>query len=182
MRRTFLLATTMLLAMVCSATAQERATFDMSFGPSQLHDQTLDDWFPGFHIAAAGNITSVFGIAGSFSWHFKDVETGIIDVRLTEYAYLVGPRVSAPRPATVAPFAQLLVGGAHISASTLSVFLGEGPSITKFAVQPEGGVDIWFGRHVGVRGTLFYRRVYLEPEGVNQYGYTVGVVLGNGGR
>jgi hypothetical protein len=173
-----LITAALLVSLASPAVAQERTTFDVAGGHQFLRDQELEENFLGFHVSGAGYIMPMFGVVGEFSGQYRNVDVVFTELVLSLYSFMAGPRISAPRPARVAPFAQLLIGGVRGSAS----IFGQTESRTEFAIQPAGGIDVWFTRHVGVRGTGYYRRIFLEPEGVNQFGFQVGIVVGNGGR
>ncbi len=73
-------------------------------------------------------------------------------VSLNTYTFLFGPRLSLRNPAHITPFAQALVGGAHLTAS----FGGVTGSSTPFAYSVGGGVDLEVLPHLALRPQVDY--------------------------
>ena len=63
------------------------------------------------------------------------------------YAYLFGPRIRFHKISRVMPFAQILLGGGRLNASSGGVNAGE----NGFSVATGGGVDWPLGGHFAVR-------------------------------
>jgi hypothetical protein len=73
----------------------------------------------------------------------------------TAYTYLFGPRFSFRRDSRVSPFVQVLAGGAHAGAVTLSNCVGTActplPTQTSFALMGGGGLDFRVTHHIFIR-------------------------------
>lgn len=74
------------------------------------------------------------------------------------YTFLFGPRVNFKNPTKVEPFAQFLVGGAHL---TVAGF----PSTTDFAYSVGGGVDLGVLPHLAIRPQLDYVGIHSYSAG-----------------
>lgn len=121
-------------------------------------------------------ITSIFAIVGEVNGAYKtDSETfgdptlGSIRVEASHQAhsYLGGPRVMS-RPGTVRVFGQVLFGGEtdHLSATgTYGTFsYSHSDSVTNFAIQPGGGVDVKLAKTLGLRFGGSFRAVDGDGE------------------
>ena len=73
-------------------------------------------------------------------------------VSLNTYTFLFGPRLSLRNPVHITPFAQALVGGAHLTAA----FGGASGSTTPFAFSVGGGVDLELLPHLALRPQVDY--------------------------
>ena len=155
-------------------------------------DETLGT---GWYADVAGNLGSVFSVVFQVSGNYKTFEetesfggvTGTLTASLTVHEFMGGVRVSARKSRRVTPFGQLLVGGVTASAEVEGrVTLGgetifetsERESSTNFGLQAGGGVTIWLGEKIGVRGAADYVTVFAEEEGVNAFRVAGGVVFG----
>lgn len=67
---------------------------------------------------------------------------------LNTVTYLFGPRFSYRRGSKLTPFAQVLVGGAHLS--------GSGNSTNGLAVSAGGGLDLGVSNHLALRTQVDY--------------------------
>ena len=80
---------------------------------------------------------------------------GVSDASGTAFTFMAGPRLSWRRYDRITPFAQVLVGGIHASAVTLSNCTGPLctplPSENSLALTAGGGVDLKISRHVALR-------------------------------
>jgi peptidoglycan-associated lipoprotein len=68
------------------------------------------------------------------------------------YTFLAGPRVSYRHSERVAPFAQVLVGGAHLTAGASGI----SASASGFAWSAGGGIDLGLSRHLAFRPQFDY--------------------------
>ena len=80
------------------------------------------------------------------SQYASNINSTTADLTLT--SFLVGPRFAWHRGHRIAPFGEVLVGGAHASGALTS---GRSGSENAFAMAAGGGVDIKLGRHVALR-------------------------------
>ena len=112
--------------------------------------------------------------AGEVGWSRDDQNEPGVSGSLTLIDYGVGPRWTATG-SRVRPFAQLLAGGAHTSASlTLNGAPFEAGS-NAFMLQPGAGVTIPMASRWGVFGQADYRRVFWSGEAENEYRVMFGV-------
>jgi hypothetical protein len=133
----------------------------------------------GFETAAIRNFTRYFGIKGDFSafyGHYQDMDevpcahpscsttTQEIQSDTRLYEFLAGPEVKWRNHTRFAPFADVLLGIAHASA-TLSSF---GPAIdfsgletqTGFATVLGGGIDVRMVRRAHLRLAVDHGNIY----------------------
>ena len=80
------------------------------------------------------------------------------------------------------PFAQVLVGAAHLRASTEIAGEDISESTTKLMIQPGVGVNVIAGDGWGVVGQVDYRRIFLDEDedgesGENEFRIFVGLRL-----
>lgn len=113
--------------------------------------------FNGGSGSLAYNLTPMFGIVGDFGgyhWSQNGVDATVV-------SYLFGPKVSL-RHGPITPFAQLLLGGAHVSGSVFNggcdarIHSEGGPctvsgSENGFAMTAGAGVDWNATSHIGIR-------------------------------
>jgi opacity protein-like surface antigen/outer membrane protein OmpA-like peptidoglycan-associated protein len=119
-------------------------------------------WLNGGSTSIAFNLNPHLGIVGDFSG-FDDTK---LDLRGTNphqvpnssgtvFTYLVGPRLSFVSHDRITPFAQVLFGGVHASAVTLSDCSGVActplPTENKFAMTAGAGLDIKVSRRIALR-------------------------------
>ena len=170
------LAAGMVLSTVVSAYAQAQPAqpgpypppappyprFEVSGGYQLLH--APDQTFPfGLNIDGAINTSKLFGIAGEAGWATDKVA----DTRVHVWNLGVGPRINGrPMGGKVWPFAQVLVGLAHVR--------GGGSSDNHLHVQPGGGVNFIAGDGWGVVVQGDYRRVFLDEEEFGESGQNQG--------
>jgi len=98
---------------------------------------------PGYNLAFTGNLNRWFGVTGDLGAGY----TNIGAVNVSNYTYTFGPVFFLRAHQRVTPFAHVLFGGEHASAS-LRQF---GESIDGFAVLAGGGVDVNMNRRFAVR-------------------------------
>lgn len=95
--------------------------------------------FHGGSASIAGNLNRWFGIVGDFGG-YRPSESGI---SASVFSYVFGPPISYRDNERITPFAQVLVGGARISAI--------GASLNSFAAVAGGGIDIKADEHIAIR-------------------------------
>lgn len=116
----------------------------LSAAPLSGVDPTLTSNIHGGSGSFAYNLNNWFGLAADFggsSISTLDLSgVGSADVNSTLFTYLFGPRFSYRKNKTFTPFAQVLVGGAHITDVTSG-----GTTLVKgenaFAMTAGGGLD-----------------------------------------
>ena len=116
----------------------------------------------------AFNFSHSVGIVGEIaSQHVSNISSSGADLTLT--SYLVGPRYSWAHARHFAPFAQVLLGGAHASGSLAPGSSGLPGSANAFGMIAGGGLDINLTRHISLRA--FEADYYLThfDNGVNDH-------------
>ena len=144
----------------------------------------------GFEASVIRNFNKYFGIKGDFSAHpTNDSAHGPVTVcppltpacitstqdfqlKSRLYNYLGGVEFKARKSTRFTPFASVLAGVAHTSATftsnspTLNVLLKS--SETGFAMALGGGLDIRAAKRVSIRSSLDYNPVWTGPVGNSQ--------------
>lgn len=96
----------------------------------------------------AYNFSRGFGVVAEVSsQRASDIRGSDEDLTLT--SYLFGPRYSWHKSGHLAPFGQVLLGGAHAGGSFANAGFAGGSNA--FAMIAGGGLDIGITRHIGVR-------------------------------
>ena len=185
MRSAFAMAVLMMAAVAAPAAAQNARRFEVSGGYSWLRETQADQTFNGWVASGAVYVNRWLGIVGDFGQHFEgiDPEPGL-EVRFNELSYMGGVRFAGASNRAVSAFAQVAAGGVRFHSSIRDSTVDESQSVTKFALQPGGGVDVFFSRNVGVRAGGDYRRVFVNEmgiDGINEWRFHVGLVI-RGGR
>lgn len=102
----------------------------------------VDNTWHGWNAEATVYANRYFGITGNFGGNYH-TQAG---VSVHDYQFLFGPTLKY-RASRVEPFAHVLFGGNHLSASGLGV----SGSDTAFALAVGGGIDVPVSRHFGIR-------------------------------
>jgi opacity protein-like surface antigen len=177
------------------ASAQEVAApplprVEASAGYAYLRDTTIEEDFPaGWYFSAAANLSTWFGLAGEVTGaHKESIDFAPATAKANLYTFMGGPRFFFKR-GRIVPFAQALVGAAHLQWNATAPIGALDPtdSDTKFAFQPGGGVTVILSEHVSVRGAVDYRRIVFttddfDEEDDSQIRVIAGVVFGWGAR
>ena len=102
---------------------------------------------------------NLHGGSGSLTYNFSDRFAVVADVGAyrftglpsglssTMYTYLFGPRFSLRKSSRFTPFAQALLGGGRLNASSSGIDAGE----NGFAMALGGGLDVSYSRHFAIR-------------------------------
>ncbi len=101
------------------------------------------------------------GVADFGAYHSGNILNSGADGTLS--TYLFGPRVSYRHYERITPFAQVLFGVAHASAS----IAGASASDNAFAMSVGGGVDVGISRHLAVRPVQLDYLLTRFNEGAN---------------
>ena len=123
------------------------------------------------------NFSHSLGVVGEIaSQHASNISNSGADLTLT--SYLAGPRYTWGHVRHVAPFAQLLLGGAHASGSLAPGSSGLPGSANSFAMTAGGGLDIGLTRHIALR--VFEADYYLTrfENGVNDHQNNLRIAAG----
>ena len=155
-----------LLIVAGSALAQDYPKAEFSASYSYLRLGFIDGANQqGGSVSIAGNVNRWFGIAGDFGgYHTAGLDT---------FTFLAGPRFTARNSNGVNPFAQFLVGGAHVTGFS---------SVNPFAVSAGGGVDLPLAESVALRPQVDYLAMRANGSTANSLRVSVGVVFRFGGR
>lgn len=158
----------------------EAGSRGISFGPNASVGASYSAE-PGFETSIIRNFTKHIGIKGDFSAHFNN-ESGSgpitactpacttvtqgFQLKTRVYNFLAGPEFKARNSTRFTPFAHLLGGVAHTSAT----FTTPGPTFNlllkksdnSFAMALGGGIDIRATKRVSFRGLLDYTPVFVN--------------------
>jgi opacity protein-like surface antigen len=164
---------------------------ETAVGYAYMRDTTIEENFPrGWYFSAAANLNTWFGLAGEITGaHKKLVDLESITANANLYTFMGGPRFFFKR-GRIVPFAQVLVGSAHLRWNATAPFedFDTRDSDTKFAFQPGGGLTVLLADHVSLRGAIDYRRIVFtsddefDDEDESQVRVSAGVVFGWGAR
>jgi hypothetical protein len=164
------------MAFAAPACAQQSQGGDVAFSYAILRDFEIDQTFPtGWLVAVNGNVSRAFGVVGEVGGNYKTIQVLGTDLNLSVHTFLAGVRLRNESRGAV-PFAQFLVGAARGSAG----LLGESGSVTHFAFQPGGGVDIRITDRFGIRAQGDVR-VITGDTTTTEFRFAAGAVVGFGG-
>ena len=174
MKATMRLAALILLMAAC-AFAQGTPKADVSVGYSFLRLGSSGGVNQqGGTIAITGNLNNWVGIVGDFGAYHSSP----FGASLNTYTFLAGPRFTVNRKGSASPFVQVLVGGAHLTASAA----GFSDGATPFALGAGGGVDLRISRNVALRPQIDYLALRSGGETLNALRGSFGVVIRFGER
>lgn len=137
----------------------------------------------GFETSVIRNFTRHIGLKGDFSAHFKnDNRSGLltgcnpacttvtqdVQIKTRVYNFLAGPEFKARNSTRFTPFAHVLAGVAHTSAS----FTTPGPTFNiiarrsenGFAMAMGGGLDIRASKRVSFRAQMDYNPIFINSD------------------
>jgi hypothetical protein len=83
-------------------------------------------------------------VADAGSYRFRGLPSGLTS---TMYTYMFGPRITLSQSRRITPFAQILVGGGRLNASSGGVQAGE----NGLTMAAGGGLDLSIHNHLAVR-------------------------------
>lgn len=165
-----------------TAAAQETSRGDVFFGYSYVRANPATSGAPSFNLnggsASFAYSPGPFGIVADFGGYHAGTIAGT-SVNSNLYSYLFGPRFSYRHYDRVTPFAQVLVGGTHLTGNALATNV----SRNAFATTVGGGLDVKASPHVGVRlGQVeYFLTRFQEAPGVrstqNNLRFSTGVLF-----
>lgn len=176
----------LVLAAVPSRAQTPRA--EISGGYAVMHDQDRAETFPaGWVASVAGNINGWIGVASEVGASYRvcrDCQRGPFtsanfrgtDRNLRVFTFMIGPRFASRALSRVTPFAQVLLGGSHISGGVQF----DGALTTGFTYQPGAGVDINVTPNLVVRLEGDYRVIRTEGHNGKASRILAGVVWRRG--
>ncbi len=162
----------------CSATAvraQEPAAADLSVGYSYLREGLSNGINAnGGSVALTGYANRWLGITGDFGVYHASP----FGISANTYTYLVGPRFAYRKSSRVTPFAQVLLGGAHLTASAG----GGSGSANGFAFSGGGGIELGISRHLAFRPQVDYIGIHSNGSTGNSVRASASIVYRFGSR
>jgi opacity protein-like surface antigen len=186
MKRAGMVLCLLLLAAV-SASAQTPRV-EVAAGYSFMHDQDRSEDFPaGWFTSATGNVNNWIGAVAEIGGHhrvcqkcdrgpFTSETFRGTDRDLRVFTFMAGPRLATRVMSRAMPFAQVLLGGAHISGGVQF----DGALTTGFAYQPGAGVDVYLTPALGLRLQGDYRVVRTEGNNGGASRFLLGIVWRGG--
>ncbi len=197
--RAILSLVTMLLSTTAFLSAQETAPKVEVFGGYSYANANTDDFLNrranlnGWNSSLGVNFNRTFGIVGDFSGLYGSSGSNIAITcpvnqtcsnsfnRSTKtHTFLVGPQFSF-RTARATPFAHVLLGGAHISATTLPNNFRD--SDTAFAAALGGGLDYTFTHKLAWRVQADYLQTrFFFSDAQHNFRLSTGPVFRFGGK
>ena len=173
--------------MVSSSALAQASKAEVSGGYQVL--QTRERTFPaGWYVDGAADLnawsgvlgTSSAGVVGEIGGAYKNEreQTQTEDVKHKRHTLMGGVRLNWRINPRVVLFHNVLIGferASRTGTAAVPVSLSE----TKFALQPNLGVNLMVTNTVGVRAAADFRHVFLGGDrgGVNEYRFTTGVVF-----
>ena len=168
--------------------AADTPRFELAGAYAFMQDATRSDTFAGgWAITAVGNVNSWVGVVTEVGGHYRscdDCQRGPFasqrfegtNLRIAIHTYMAGPRVASHANSFVTPFAQMLIGGSHMSGGTEF----DGALNTGLTYQPGAGVDVRFARNAAIRLQGDYRIIRTSGRNNRQSRVLAGVVLTHG--
>ncbi len=177
---------------------RQRGTYpgiETTVGWSLLRDSSLSD-ISDLSILLGGpslNDTSALGVAVAITenlnpWLGVTVDIGVnffsqdlVGIEVFDFkilTILAGPKFTYRQADRVAPFGQLLIGGAYLNASVPLVGFSE--SEFNFVLQPGGGIDVVLSDGVALRFGFDARILFDRPfagDTTNQFRFTTGITF-----
>jgi len=144
----------------------------------------------GYNVSFAGNVARHVGIISEFSQYTKSETFNVlgspiadgVNVKFRVLTLLFGPRVTLHR-GNVEPFVHALFGGARASAESTVLGLSQDDAAYAFAYALGGGLDVKVHNNLAIRlGQVDYLGARAGGQGINNFRYSVGVVIRLGNR
>ena len=166
MKKLFILAI-LLFALPLAARAQDLSPVEVSASYSFLRQGgSGGNNANGGSGSVAFNVNRWVGLASDFGYYHASSSS----VSANTVTYLFGPRFSYRHSDRVTPFAQLLVGGAHVSVPGIG-------STNGFSFSAGGGLDLAASRHVAFRPQFDYIGIHSHNNTLNNFRASFGVVF-----
>jgi outer membrane immunogenic protein len=180
-----------LLLLACGFAAMDSRLAAAQSGSSGLVDVGVDYNYVRSNLPAGGcgcfalnggsgwvafNFSRSIGIVGEIASQHASNISGGGDLTLT--SFLAGPRYTWSGAGRFAPFAQLLLGGAHAGGTLAPDSSGVSGSANAFAATAGGGLDIGLTKHIALR--VFEADYYLTrfDNGVNDHQNNLRIAAG----
>ena len=170
MRKILFLALGIFGLSVSAVRAEELPAGDLSVGYSYLREGFSNGVNAnGGTAALTGYVNRWLGITGDFGAYHASP----FGISANTYTFMVGPRVSYRHSEQVAPFAQVLVGGAHVTAGASGV----SDSTSGFAWSAGGGIDLGLGHHLAFRPQFDYIGIHAGGGTLNSARVSASIVF-----
>jgi len=175
MRKFFFFALGILGLSVSATQVQELAPADLSVGYSFHREGFIDGINAnGGAVAFTGYANRWLGITGDFGAYHASP----FGISANTYTYLVGPRFAYRNSDRIVPFAQVLVGGAHLTAGASGV----SASTNGFAWSAGGGVDLGLTHHLAFRPQFDYIGIRVGSNTLDTVRASASIVFRFGSR
>jgi len=159
------------------AHAQDAPRYEVAGGYAFMHDQDSSYNFRrGWVVSFAAAATDWLGLVGEAGGSFKTLSIPGDPPKFKVYTFMGGPRFTPCRDRRIAPFAQVLFGRARASTTVLDV----SDTVTDFAYQPGGGVDLSLSRNVAIRVEGDYRIIRVDGSNSKESRFVAAAVFGFG--
>ena len=160
------------------ARAQDAPKAEFGLGYQYMHDVDSSQDFPfGWVLSPGADVTSWLGLVFEVGGSYKTVSVGTVDFNQNVYTFLAGPKIMASSKAPVAPFVQVLFGGAHGSLSVGAPSVNLTFSGNHFAIQPGVGIDFNPSPTFGLRVEADGRGINTDSGTNKEWRLLAGVVL-----
>jgi len=195
--RSIVMAIGLLAAATAPAWAQGASApkAEVAGGYQWLHgnSETLKKgWFADLAVSATKNVSIDVQVDGSYNTMTQSASSGGVNVNLSGdhhvYHAMGGVRVTSRRDNAATAFAHVLAGVQRQSAAVTAAVTGAvtatqsgSDSISDFAVEAGGGVNIRLASRAGLRVGGDYIRVFSDP-GLNIFRVTAGLVVSFGSK
>jgi Outer membrane protein beta-barrel domain len=175
MRKILFLAVGIFSLSVPAVRAQELPAADLSVGYSYFREGFSNGVNANGGTAAfTGYANRWLGITGDFGAYHASP----FGVSANTYTFLVGPRFSYRHSERAAPFAQVLLGGAHLTAGASGI----SASTSGFAWSAGGGIDLGLSRHLAFRPQFDYIGIHAAGGTLNSARASASIVYRFGSR
>ena len=115
----------------------------------------------GWYLDVAGNLSRMFAVVGEVGGNYRSKDLLGGELRLSVHEFMGGIRASSRAKTAVVPFGHALAGAVRANLSSQ----GDGVSVTKFALQFGGGVNLTLTPRIGIRVGADYLRIFNGQEG-----------------
>ncbi|HLG54283.1 MAG TPA: hypothetical protein VI485_03065 [Vicinamibacterales bacterium] len=179
----FLVSTAVLAPRPASAQAAQAAPMaEVAGGYVFLRDFEIDESLPaGWFASAAFNLTDMIAVVGEVSGSYATIQLFGAAVDANVHTFMGGARFFR-RMDRLTAFAQVLAGVARADGGVDFLGVQISDSVTDFAIQPGGGVDVRLTERLAARFGADYRRIFSEDSDGNEFRFLAGMVLGFGSR
>jgi peptidoglycan-associated lipoprotein len=175
MRKILFLALGIFGLTVSAVRAQELPAADLSVGYSYFREGFSNGVNANGGTAAfTGYANRWLGVTGDFGAYHASP----FGVSANTYTFLVGPRFSYRHSERAAPFAQVLLGGAHLTAGANGI----SASTSGFAWSAGGGIDLGLSRHLAFRPQFDYIGIHAAGGTLNSARASASIVYRFGSR